>query len=882
MERTVILLPTIDQALSSRKHNALHDGAPFPPPVITTPDRWIEDLWEVWGSSRRIITGECRRTVMLHLLKAQDTLPQTAATAILVASFVKSYSGLSEVEKAICDHPLSLSRSEKAVLDLIESYFAEIVSRGFIEYGHALRYLESRVPHTAVHLKGDLATPLCFDRFLQQGDFVIVRDEPAPALIRPLPADVEAGFLFPSGEAARFSLLEEEIESLVADMPEAEILLVCTDPFRSFERLNSFLDQNDIAAHCRGGKPFIESLFGRAYCSLNLFRRSETDSFDALADFLLSPYSGVEKSKAYHLITTMRADRARDREEWERSLRCCSPHYSYFEELFTEADASIVLGYFVDVIRDIFSHDPVRREEELAALSSLRSLYEGAREMNCGIEEVIPFVEDLRLVASRSAHLDAAAHVTFASFDRGGKEEPNSFDAVIVCDLDANSYPATRKHSALDLMAGKLGIDEVDTTLDDMRRSFIALQRCSRRVFVCEQVLNFPEGDQAYPAFFYEEYLSAMGAPVPSHQAGFMSVASSRGWHVLYRGEEHIASDLSDRSADHPHVLDIPMSGSIVDERFAHGSFTMDRDGQKDSPLLLSPSSIELYLTCPYRWFIERKLNPSAPDEEFGPLEQGTFVHDVFFRFHERFLAVDGNERVTEDNLSEAEECLAQVFDETLALQRTKTKDRYLPLTEMEKLDARRLKTQMLQSLEKQARLLPSFVPFAQEKEIGRDAHILYAGSNLVGRVDRVDVDRRFGKFVVIDYKGGVFDHEAGYRPDDDGFVLPHKVQALIYAQALRTLFPDWEPVGALYLSYRASEDKGSLAGSVLEGEEGIASFVRPSSYVDMNFSAYLDKVEQALVPYVQKLREGMIAPHPRDSHACEYCVVRHCPRRCV
>ena len=58
------------------------------------------------------------------------------------------------------------------------------------------------------------------------------------------------------------------------------------------------------------------------------------------------------------------------------------------------------------------------------------------------------------------------------------------------------------------------------------------------------------------------------------------------------------------------------------------GMRTVEEDGE--AVAVLSPSAIEAYLSCPYRWFVERRLRLGALDEEFGPAEKGTFVHAAF------------------------------------------------------------------------------------------------------------------------------------------------------------------------------------------------------------------------------------------------------------
>ena len=59
---------------------------------------------------------------------------------------------------------------------------------------------------------------------------------------------------------------------------------------------------------------------------------------------------------------------------------------------------------------------------------------------------------------------------------------------------------------------------------------------------------------------------------------------------------------------------------------------TADEEGR--AVIVLSPSALELYVGCPYAWFLERRVGADALDEEFGPLEKGSFAHSVLARFY--------------------------------------------------------------------------------------------------------------------------------------------------------------------------------------------------------------------------------------------------------
>ena len=127
----------------------------------------------------------------------------------------------------------------------------------------------------------------------------------------------------------------------------------------------------------------------------------------------------------------------------------------------------------------------------------------------------------------------------------------------------------------------------------------------------------------------------------------------------------HMVSLSPGRLHEHPSVeTDRRMSDALV-ARFARASTTFTRwdglvgpevgrirdAGSVDRPM--SPSALETWATCPYRYFLTRVLGISAPtedgDEELSPMERGLLVHKILERFVE-------NEGDSEEQLLELAE----------------------------------------------------------------------------------------------------------------------------------------------------------------------------------------------------------------------------------
>ena len=294
---------------------------------------------------------------------------------------------------------------------------------------------------------------------------------------------------------------------------------------------------------------------------------------------------------------------------------------------------------------------------------------------------------------------------------------------------------------------------------------------------------------------------------------------------------------------------------------------------------VLSPSAIEQYLHCPYRWFVQSCIRPEAPDERFGPRELGNFAHEAFARFYDR-LAEEGVRRVDAENIEAMVPRFEALVDELVREQpERRGGSRLAATTREERQRVAQLKRQLVHSLRLQAQMPPGYEVVFCEHPIEVADGVDFAGVRLRGRVDRVDADAERGRFVVIDYKGSSKDYASGLKEGDEPSV-PHHVQGLIYAQALLRTDLGLACAGALYLGYRAQSPKELLAGAYDGAAFDPAGLSSRSSAVAMNFSAYLDAIEALVADRLAALSEGAIPVSPSAPKACEFCPAYDCPGR--
>jgi ATP-dependent helicase/DNAse subunit B len=199
--------------------------------------------------------------------------------------------------------------------------------------------------------------------------------------------------------------------------------------------------------------------------------------------------------------------------------------------------------------------------------------------------------------------------------------------------------------------------------------------------------------------------------------------------------------------------------------------------------------TIEKWIECPYRWFVDHELEPQRLDPEPEPLATGSIVHEVLERLYRDPPGDHGIPRPgdLERWRQRAMELLAEVAERT-GLGR----GRPLAGVAME-----RMRAQIGRLLERESRNETELRPLLIEASFGdgegAERPVLRLGDLLLhGVIDRVDVtpDGRAG--IVYDYKTSA-SVTAGAKLVEEG-----KLQLQLYAEAIRT---QWgiEPLGGLY-----------------------------------------------------------------------------------
>jgi RecB family exonuclease len=270
----------------------------------------------------------------------------------------------------------------------------------------------------------------------------------------------------------------------------------------------------------------------------------------------------------------------------------------------------------------------------------------------------------------------------------------------------------------------------------------------------------------------------------------------------------------------------------------------------------VSPGAVEAYNACPYRWFVERRLRPEAPDATLDRMAAGRVAHEALATFYQRW--VRDAPRVTEANVETAVRMAGECAAEAIARAPR-------PFG----LEQERLLADIVPAVERlvarDATFLPGFVPAHLEWSFGLDEGdepVDLGGVVVKGRADRIDIGPE--GLVIIDYKRS----RASSRAEMERNGL---VQLQLYAAAAsqRLQIP---VAGGLYRSLAASEDRGF----VLEGVEG--DFKARDTLGREEVDLVIEQAVEAAREAVEGMRSGRIEPSPLQER-CVYCVAApFCP----
>ena len=907
MSYDVVILPSFAEAEAWQKRHAEKQASGLFAQVVTTFDAWIADLWELHGDGRALV-GDMQRAILMSAVLAQELGEATpTGLASLASSCMRAAAGVSQFEDALAaaragERVAHASDEELAFLHALAAYEDALAFSGFVEQGAAAALIAQReetvFPRPLRVLMPD-TPPLTWvqEQFFASCSQLNATYQIAAGAegVSRAPEGVDVRFAFPSGRLAQPGLIADEV---LAHASAGDVVVVCKDPLAMLSSVQDRLVAQGLHVCAQARKPFAQTDFGCAFLAMRRLLAEVPWDGAALADVLISPFSGLLRTDAFKADAAVRANRLASREDVLADLRARSEQFSYLEELAGDPEADVLISAFEQMVQAMAHRSPAWRTEQLTAMKALREATSSARKIGSGIDDCVVALTHASIPVSVQA-AGVGSQVLITTQPVAARMQPGCCQALIVADLTSEDYPVADRDDAASTLMAKLGLPPRESALSRARREFYALCNLPVQTMVVMRPLGNDAADSTYPSAVLEEFIDAYrGDPSATDDidnayrlpADLQAGLVERGEELLFANGVALdgwAMQAQAATISVPHLEDIDEQAvsSIVSRRH-------DSAGNELARPCLAPSQIEAYLECPYRWFATRRMRIEGLDEGFGPLERGSFAHEVLEVFYRRFQEM-GYAKVSGGNIEYARALMRETLDELVVAQFDKKPgERLVYVTELERREVEALCNQLVAFLDIEAAFLPTFHPAYFEYSIGPDDAVSYGDNLIIGKVDRIDVDDA-GHAVIVDYKGSL---NSSYEIAGKDWAHPGKVQTRIYAQAVKRAL-QLNVVGALYVSYgRRPAISGAYDSRVLESAHLPATrhdscacgtfdaipdpLPEGFSFADLSFSSMLDATEALASEAVGRLCAGDVAPNPTHADVCAFCPVLACPKR--
>jgi ATP-dependent helicase/nuclease subunit B len=846
---------------------------------VATLDGVIQAEWGLRGDGRRLITRLQRDILCRRALGAAGFGEQPGRGLVaLVAGMAVRHAATGQESRGPVPEPAA------GLISALRSYRSLLSEASLVEPGEVARLLASTAPAAVIGAIGFVELQPAEELVLtgwaragadvllevpwsegvagtQPSDPVVARlratgaqvvDLGGPGDDRPVELRVVAGDLFAGrplgrgegavrlgtaqGDEAESRLISAYVHDLVAGGARpGSITIAFADPARHAGWLRRALDDEGLVADWDVYQRIGETPLGRATLHLWAFCRGGNAGED-LVSFVRSPFSGATTREADLLDVALRrrgetigpgvlsrAGRAAEPVKRSRALALLP--------ITTET------GRKWKALLDLLMRNahpgraPVLDSDGRPDAAAHRAFCHAVEEV-LALGEGAVLADELFSAFSQmgvgTSGVRTAGSLLVTSVDRVPAVQPAH---LILGGLTASEFPrrGTEDRIEGDAVRAALTALEIDVDVEEQARAerlaFYLAVTSARRSLSLVRRESDDEGRALRESLFWDEFLDlyrAPGEPLgPSSGVELHTRAVSA-------GERYEASCTA------------AVRGEISDRRVIESLATAGP---------ASPGAIEIYLGCPYRWFVERCLRPEAPDIELDRMAVGRVAHEALAAFYRRWW--ERAPRVTAETAEEAvrlaRECVAEA---TASAPRPRGLEEEHLLADVA--------PGVEGVVERDAAFLPEYAPSVVEWSFGMeegDEPVDLGGVLLRGRADRIDIGPQ--GLMVVDYKRSRAASLADIRRE--GLV---QLQLYAVAASKRLGLP---VAGGVYRSLSTGEARGFVRDDVL-------GLFKPRDLVDGDeLERVLEEAVVAARDAVAGMRSGRIQPSPKRER-CAYC----------
>ncbi len=901
-EQSIYLFNNIKRANFALKDAAMK-GQAFAK-KFTTPSNLIKDLYRQYDTKSKIVDPISRLVFMLSITNSieDDEINayfNTPGSLLFLCNFVSEAAGYIGQKDYKTDE---FSELELEVIKITKEYEATLKAFGYIELCECAKFLSEKLNSKFnIFAKDNLnvysPTKELIDHLSKNGNASKQVEEIAKYKDSLKNKDLTICEL--SGKEAFASALREVLKE---NRAAQNVLLLTSDPDVTFYNVATILREEniDFNIEVKTKRHISSTYFGKALVAISEIL---DDSFDIslISDLMRNPimnlnYYDINEKDAHLRSCIVKIDEEVSKvvEFIESNSRAYQLIYDIFSKPITSTKNTLD-----ELKKLIISNKNLSQFDKHLEINAIKTIDQIADLLfKIGINK-LPDIEFLDLSTTKTSYSfnigNSDKTMTIASVSSSSGLAPMSFDMVICDDVSSLAFSASSKLDSLNSLLSKLDLKPTLTPVEKVRDNFISMLDASRKnVTLMMPKRDLDLGCELYPSFTLQEMSQELSNNI-DYKSIPENVSDLTSFKIIKFNESEISSNVglnssSNVSGKSRKVSTLKYSLTNSDKLAKFLSSNVSETGE----LIMSPSSIETYVQCPYKWFMSYVIKAKNVDKEFSPSDAGNICHLAFKNFYDKLYQKNIYRLNTPDEVVSHQELFKSSFHKAakelygIDVFDYGSQDIYLEDVTIN-LKLNKLARTCVNSLLAQIFIPKDYVVLESEFKIDPKDEINYAGARIAGRVDRIDVNKKEGSFLVIDYKGNIENHDAGFSVADAQRVtqekelfMPNKTQALIYASCIAKKI-NMTCDGAIYLTYNEVKGgklpaSGTISIKVADGFQDIINLNKCSCHIEM--SDYLDFIEAQIELKLNELKSGNIKPNPLNQHVCKYCEVEGCPFR--